>query len=54
MLINNTWVINPGLFDGVVKSLMGVLQGRKPHDIDYVMQTLMSSNLKKTSMNERF
>ena len=54
MLINNTWVINPGLFDGVVKSLMGVLPGRKPHDIDYVMQTLMSSNLKKTSMNERF
>ncbi len=51
VLINNTWVTNPGLSDDVVKSLIGVLAGRKPHDTDYVMQTLMSSNLKKTSMN---
>jgi hypothetical protein len=54
MLVNNTWVINPGLFDGTVKSLIGILPGRKPNDIDYVMKTLTTSNLKKTSMDEGY
>jgi hypothetical protein len=54
MLVNNTWVINPGLFDGTVKSLIGILPGRKPNDIDYVMKTLTTSNLKKTSMDEDY
>jgi hypothetical protein len=52
MFINNTWITNPGLFDSPVKSLIGILPSRKPTDINFVMQTLTSSNLKKASMDE--
>ena len=54
MFVNNTWVTNPGLFDGSLKSLIGILPGRKLNDFDFVMKTLTISNLKKTSMDEEY